>query len=404
MARKLSPDKILNIFSKYSNPLRYLNNDRIESMLQTARYGNDVVLQLAYSEMEKETPIFSACINKRIAGVQSRKWDIVPIDDSNDAKLQAEQIKKVFEEADNSVEDNLTDAIRHLTLASFRGRAAIKPFIVDGKLVLKRLHNWNFVRHNNVNYWNPQNEIGFYDANMDKLDLQTIPSDEICYVVDDKPLDWIGITIYLRQLVGETAWARFVEKQGIPQVIITVPEGTPETDLEKWNYRAQAIYEGGSGAMPFGSEATELVGARGQDPFTSFITHQSEMFCILAVGGTMDTLGGTQGASGAGLGSDVASKQNEQFQALVNYDCKRIQNALQLAVGKVAKEVFGQKPLCKFAYVESDDTTPKEYLELAKQCQDLGLKVDIEKLKELTGLQFISDEEKDVWIPKGEND
>lgn len=238
MARKLSPDKILNIFSKYSNPLRYLNNDRIESMLQTARYGNDVVLQLAYSEMEKETPIFSACINKRIAGVQSRKWDIVPIDDSNDAKLQAEQIKKVFEEADNSVEDNLTDAIRHLTLASFRGRAAIKPFIVGGKLVLKRLHNWNFVRHNNVNYWNPKNEIGFYDANMDKLDLQTIPADEICYVVDDKPLDWIGITIYLRQLVGETAWARFVEKQGIPQVIITVPEGTPETDLEKWNYRA----------------------------------------------------------------------------------------------------------------------------------------------------------------------
>lgn len=73
---------------------------------------------------------------------------------------------------------------------------------------------------------------------MDKLDLQTIPADEICYVVDDKPLDWIGITIYLRQLVGETAWARFVEKQGIPQVIITVPEGTPETDLEKWNYRA----------------------------------------------------------------------------------------------------------------------------------------------------------------------
>jgi hypothetical protein len=52
------------------------------------------------------------------------------------------------------------------------------------------------------------------------------------------------------------------------------------------------------------------------------------MFCILAVGGTMDTLGGTQGASGAGMGSDLANKQSEQFQSLINYDCKRIQNAL----------------------------------------------------------------------------
>ncbi len=400
--KKSKIEKISNIWTKVSNPLRYLNNNQIENLLNNARYGDDLRLQVAYFEIEKNTPIFSACINKRIAGVQNRSWDIVPNDESEDAKLQAKNIKDIFDKSDNQVEDNLTDAIRHLTLGTFRGRSAVKPFIIDNKLIFKRLDNWNYLRYNQKNYWNPTADQTFLiddKLTIDKIGLVEIPKDEICYVVDEKPLDWIGITIYLRQLVGEETWARFVEKQGIPQVIITVPDGTPDTDLQKWNYRAQTIYEGGSGSLPSGSNVTELNSSRSQDPFTNYITHQSEMFCILAVGGTMDTLGGTQGASGAGMGSDLANKQSEQFQSLINYDCKRIQNALQVAVNKVAKEILKEECLCHFEYVEKENITPDEYLELAKKCVDLGIKVDINKLKDLTGLQFISENESEIWQP-----
>lgn len=401
--KKSNIQKVSNIWTKVSNPLRYLNNNQIETLLNNARYGDDVRLQVAYFEIEKNTPIFSACINKRIAGVQNRTWDIVANDvESEEANLQAKNIKKIFDQSDSQVEDNLTDAIRHLTLGTFRGRSAVKPFIIDNKLIFKRLDNWNYLRYNCKNYWNPTCDQTFLiDDNqaIDSLHLTEIPKDEICYVVDEKPLDWIGMTIYLRQLVGEETWARFVEKQGIPQVIITVPDGTPDTDIQKWNYRAQSIYEGGSGALPNGSNITELNSSRSQDPFTNYITHQSEMFCILAVGGTMDTLGGTQGASGAGMGSDLANKQSEQFQSLINYDCKRIQNALQVAVDKVAREILKEDCLCHFEYVEKENTKPEEYLDLAKKCVELGIKVDINKLKELTGLQFISDNESELWTP-----
>lgn len=47
---------------------------------------------------------------------------------------------------------------------------------------------------------------------------------------------------------------------------------------------------------------------------------------------------------------------------------------------------------------------PAEYLELAQKCKDLGLKIDVQKLKDITGLQFISDEEKDVWTPETESE
>jgi hypothetical protein len=67
-------------------------------------------------------------------------WDIVPLNESNEAKKQAEVVKKIFLECDTRNEDGLTDAIRHLVMATFRGRAAIKPFFTeDNKLILKQL-------------------------------------------------------------------------------------------------------------------------------------------------------------------------------------------------------------------------------------------------------------------------
>ena len=128
-------------------------------------------------------------------------------------------------------------------MATFRGRSAVKPFFTDaGDLFFKKLENWNFIRYNGKNYWNPDATPTAL-ANIDKaafegLGLVEIPEDEIAYLVDDKCLDWCGISIYLRQLVGEENWARAVEKFGIPQVLLTVPEGTPDTNLDQWNWRA----------------------------------------------------------------------------------------------------------------------------------------------------------------------
>ena len=62
------------------------------------------------------------------------------------------------------------------------------------------------------------------------------------------------------------------------------------------------------------------------------------------------------------------------------------------------------KLLCRFEFVESDNTTPEKYLELAQKCKDLGISVDISKLKEITGLQFINENENDLWTPVKENE
>lgn len=74
---------------------------------------------------------------------------------------------------------------------------------------------------------------------------------------------------------------------------------------------------------------------------------------------------------------------------------------MQVVVDKCVKKVYGPSAESKvrFEFVETNETKPMEYLELAQKARDLGLKVDIQKLKELTGLTFIAEEEKDLWTP-----
>lgn len=395
-----SIEKVANVFSKLFNPLRTLTKPQIEKMVNDWHHGDDVRMQMVFSQIEIQSPIYQVCISKRTAGVLNREWDILPVDDSSEAKKQADAVKKMFQQTDARNEDGLTDALKHLVMASFRGRSAIKPFFTeDGKMLLKALDNWNVLEYNNVLYWNPSSEsVGWLDTGKPPQ-LEVLPKEEVCWLKSTMPIDIPGLMLYLRQLVGEEQWARFVEKQGIPQVIITAPEGTPDQNLEQWNYRAMQIFEGGSGCLPYGAQADVLDSARGQDPFTNYVQHQMEMISILATGGTLMTIGGS-----TGLGSDLARVQQESFNSIVNQDCKRISNAFSDSiVTKCVKQLFGSsaKPLCRFTFVEDDEYTANDYLDMATKLRDLGVKLDTKKLKEMTKLQFIDDSEI-VWQPKEE--
>ena len=142
---------------------------------------------------------------------------------------------------------------------------------------------------------------------------------------------------------------------------------------------------------------------RGQDPFSEFVKHQEETICVLAVGGSLNTLGGS-----TGLGSNLAEKQDEQFQSIINLDAKKIQNTINaVAVEKVCRSM-GQNRLCRFQFTEQDDTTPQEYIDLALKARDLGAAIDLAKLKEMTHLGFISlpsgnqTAEVEAWSPTEE--
>ena len=121
-----------------------------------------------------------------------------------------------------------------------------------------------------------------------------------------------------------------------------------------------------------------------------------DMIVLLACGEKMTTLGGP-----TGLGSNLADVQTQEFENLVNYDCKRISNAMtRCAVAKCVRKMFNTDEVkCRFSFVEEDNVTPEKYIELATSLKNMGVTIDIAKLKEITGLAFISDEQSSVWQP-----
>lgn len=395
MAKTQSTSTLANAFAKSFNPLRGLTQSGINSLIEQVKRGNDVKLQVAFHAMEMQTPIFGICLNKRLNGITNRKWDIVPIEPSDTAKAQAEAIKNMFLKSDTRNLDGLTEAMRHLGIASFRGRSCVKPFIDEnGDLYFKKVQNWNTLEWNDKLYWNPTADQGISFAESIP-DLEILTDDEVCWIKDERPIDIPGLQVYLRQLVGEENWARFVEKEGVPQVVITAPDGTPDNVLDVWNSRALAIFEGGSGVLPSGANINQLTAARGQDPFSAYCEHQMETIVLLALGEKMTTLGGS-----AGLGSNLAEIQSQEFNDLVTYDAKRIANTMtRCAVRKCAKHLGFKDTLCRFEFIEKDNTDPSKYLEMAKQIKDMGVKIDIQKLKELTNLTFIADDQESLWTP-----
>ena len=148
------------------------------------------------------------------------------------------------------------------------------------------------------------------------------------------------------------------------------------------------IFEGGSGTLPYGAKVNMLDSARGQDPFSEYVKHQMEMVCILSLGGTLLAMPGA-----TGLGSDLARVQQESFNSIVNQDCKTISNAMSSGVvSKCVKHLFGSsaKQLCRFTFVEDDEYSANDYLDMAS------------KLKEVTKLNFIDDTDVE-WKPDEES-
>ena len=61
----------------------------------------------------------------------------------------------------------------------------------------------------------------------------------------------------------------------------------------------------------------------------------------------------------------------------MSLDCKRISNAMNVAVQKCCSSLGFSKVLCKFVFTEDEDINVGEYLDYAAKLQQIGVTLDI---------------------------
>lgn len=371
------------------NPLRGLSIRRAQMLFDAARRGNDARLQWLYENIEQSDPTLMICAERRASALVDLDWIIRPKAATRvrgfDEGLAREQCALLEAAYGQAEEANLFPAIEHLSKAFFRGHAHVRPIYTPGGTSLSGfecLNSWNLCRDLVTGqwYWNPK-----ASDTLDFSSLQAVPQGELCTLVRSRHIDYPAMAIYLRNGLGERAWGRFLERYGIPPVIITMPQDVDPAQVDTYCERAAKVADGGSGALPFGSTVSYATEARGTNPFKEFLEHQQQLVVLMATGGMLTSL---TGATGIGQGATQAHE--ETWRTIVRRDAVTIATLLNRTVtDALLDRAFPGRPhLAQFDFETEPKPSAGEVFDLAAKAVQAGYQVDKAELEERTGYRL----------------
>ena len=369
------------------NPLRNLTIDRAARIYDNARMGAYAEVQWLYQEIEGAYPTLFTCVERRSSALMETEY-CIKITDAEKARgfdqaLADDQqafLKLAYADAENG---NLNETIEHLGLGFFRGYAHAKPLYNNNNTTLEGfdiLDNWNFCqdRHTSDWYWNPSAQANIAG------NLQRIPTGELVSVTRSRHVDYPALSIFIRAALGERKWGIFLERYGVPPVIITMPPDIDKDKEDAYLRAAENVAAGGSGALPYGSIASYATEARGTNPFTEYLTHQEERIVLMSTGGILTSL-----SSPTGIGQGASNAHTETWRTVIRRDCKVITTPINRGpTATLLAAAFPGHP--HLAYFDFSEPKPKpsEVFENAAKAKTAGYLVKKENLEELTGYEL----------------
>lgn len=388
------------------NPLRYISEQQVGLMIDSARSGRISQLQLLYCLVEQSDLTLAMCLTRRASALPD--WTIKRRDTrryrSYDEKLAQEQEAFLYDQFVRAEDSGtLLHAIDTLHKAVFRGIGVVQPYYDEfGLQKIVSLDPWNFAidftTHDELGnyplYWNP--------AGTDIIDFKTalekIPPEQIVVNFTQAPIDNFGLQIYLAEQLGFESYAKLIARKGLPATYIVAPEDLPQENLQTWAEKAVECAKGGSGAFPFGSNIiTQNIDPNNAQAIQNFLDYMSKQIVLASTGGTLTSL-----AQATGLGSNIADVQNDVFKTIVRHDAYKIGDLVNRGVAKkLLNWQFPGKPhLVYFDLSNEDKQNPEKYLDDAVKAKGAGLRIDKNQLEELTGYKLsneTTEESPSIW-------
>ena len=358
-----------------TNPLTRLSLRAAQGIYDTARGGGYTRLQYIYAEIEKTDPTLFTCVDRRLSALSALGWRVV----ANVEGTKAEAQKKILEKMlDGAV--GLSAAIEHMGLAFFRGYSFCEPYMRDGRLAFNCPPSWEFNRSPDGTWWhNPLVLEG--DAGGEGQ--TAFDPEAVIHIERVRAVDYPALALYLRHEVAEDEWGRFLERYGIPPVILEMPPLAQPGDADRFAQAAQQVYEALCGAVPNGTKVNTLAEARGADPFSAFIEHQEKTMVRLCTGGTLGSI-----AEATGIGSGASDAQGDVWREIVSRDAVLIGEEFTRWFGRY---VFPEGMLVRFELGTEKRATPDEVFDTAAKARQAGYRFTKEYLETETGAELEAD-------------
>lgn len=376
-------DRMLDTWLTATNPLAGLSITSAQGVFDAARRGDTRYLQWLYQEMEAAMPLLMVCAERRSAALANIDWQIrqrkptrARAFDQTLADEQSAALEQAFGDAEQT---NLGAAVEHLAGGFFRGFAHVAPLWgFDGALDgFDLLPGYAFSRDLAAGTWMWHRR--------DAAAPEPIPEGELCSLVRSRHIDYPAMAICLRMGMGEKKWGQFVERYGIPPVILVMPQDIPTELRGEYRAAAERVADGGSGALPAGSIVNYAGESRGVDPFTSFLEHQNQMLVLMATGGMLTSLTGA-----TGIGDGTSNAHEATWESIVGRDAVVVGDAINRDVaGQILDRAFPGRPhLAQFILEREEAPSAAEVFDAAGKAVAAGYVVNQAQLEERTGYRL----------------
>ena len=358
-----------------TNPLTRLSLRAAQNIYDTARGGSYTRLQYIYSEIERTDPTLFTCVDRRLSALSALGWRVVVNEDGPAAEAQKTRLEKLLDGA-----EGLSAAIEHLGLAFFRGFSFADPYMNGGRLAFNLPPSWEFNRSPDGQWWHNPLVV---ESSPGSQGQTAFDPDNVLHIERSRAVDYPALALFLRHEVAEDQWGRFLERYGIPPVILEMPPLTQPGDVDRFAQAAQQVYEALCGAVPNGTKVNTLAEARGADPFSAFIEHQEKTMVRLCTGGTLGSI-----AEATGIGSGASDAQGDVWREIVSRDAVLIGEEFTRWFGRY---VFPEGMLVRFELGTERRATPEETFDTAAKARQAGYRFTKEYLETETGAELEED-------------
>jgi phage gp29-like protein len=388
LARGLNIGTVVNAqnhWREFYNPLRGIDLPRAIALYDFSRRGLNAELQNVYREMEGLFPTLMALIERRTAPLLEMSWSCQPVAADKLPKgasaAQAEEQAACLREAYEKI-DNLYEAIEWLELGAFRGYAHLEKIYArpgtDDLTVehLEPVEQWHWTRKSIYAEWE-------YVAAATQTNIG-VPINYGQFVIHEvrRPLDRVGLVLWLRASLCEKDWDAFIEVYGVPHWVVFMPPNVPKEQEERYNIAAERIASGGNGAMPHGSDLKAADHPRNTDVFRPRLDWLQEQLVLAGTGGLLSML-----AMPTGLGHGAASAHEDAFKKISRKEARKVTEVfnIQFDAPLLAQQFPGQPRLAHFQLSANEETDVAGICAQALQLSQAGYRVSPGQLGEKTG-------------------
>jgi hypothetical protein len=366
------------------NPLRGLTFQRAVSLLEEGERGAYADLQWLYRFIEKRDATLRALVKLRTSAIAGLDWDIKLVDDpalAVAAQAQAAALRAAYEKL-----ENLTEAIRFLALAEFRGFAHLEKIYsgdnpASAVVRLEPVPQWHWVRDTLYSPW-CYNAPAASTNRGEAVDLQHFVVREV-----DSPINEIGLLCFLRKNLSQKDWDGFVEVYGIPPLFAMLPANIPPGKEGEYQAMAEGVVADMRGTIPNGGDIKTVdAGARGVNPFREHLAYQDEQLVLAGTSGKLTML-----SAPTGIGGGATDAHQDTFASLAEAEAAEISELFQDQFDRAVLDAAGfagQPALAYFRLAAEDKADIGQILDHAVKASQAGYSIDAAELAEKTGYKL----------------